>query len=182
MMKVILAGVAGLVVGLGGSTGAMVMLHKPAPAKAEAPKREAPDSAHADSTGHPDAGHGAAPADSAHAAADSTHEAPAAAAPHAAVAPVPAPAVAPVSPAPAPTPAPRQPAVRDVSGYKQLAKIVANMKPADAVAVMSRFTDDEVEGILRQVNVRQAAQLMSAMPKERAAELGRRLLAPQGKP
>lgn len=65
-------------------------------------------------------------------------------------------------------------------GFKQLAKIFASMKPTDATKVMALMTDDEVEGVLRQFQPRQAADLLANFPKERAAALSRRLLQPWG--
>ncbi len=62
--------------------------------------------------------------------------------------------------------------------YRQLGRILTNMPAAEAVAVLTLLRDDEVEGILRQVGVRQAAALLAGMPKERAADLSRRLLTP----
>ena len=50
------------------------------------------------------------------------------------------------------------------------------MKAADAVKVMGLMTDDEVDGVLRSLGPKQAADLMGEFPKERAAALSRRLL------
>jgi hypothetical protein len=60
--------------------------------------------------------------------------------------------------------------------YRQLARIFSNMKTTDAVKVMAFMSDDEVQGVLEEVGVRQAAGLLAAFPKERAAALSRRLL------
>lgn len=65
-------------------------------------------------------------------------------------------------------------------GFKQLAKIFGSMKPTDATKVMALMTDDEVDGVLRQFQPRQAADLLANFPKERAAALSRRLLQPRG--
>ena len=43
------------------------------------------------------------------------------------------------------------------------------------------MSDDEVEGILRSVGPRQAADFLTNIPKTRAAELSRRLLVPKPK-
>jgi flagellar motility protein MotE (MotC chaperone) len=50
------------------------------------------------------------------------------------------------------------------------------MKTSDAVKVLAFMSDDEVQGVLEQLGVRQAAGLLAALPKERAAVLSRRLL------
>jgi hypothetical protein len=62
---------------------------------------------------------------------------------------------------------------------KQLAKILVSMKTVDAGRILLELTDDEVESILRTLNVRQAAALLTVMPTERAALLSRRLLMPE---
>ena len=54
------------------------------------------------------------------------------------------------------------------------------MKTTDAVKVMGFMSDDEVQGVLEQLGVRQAAGLLAAFPKERAAVLSRRLLHAAG--
>ena len=66
----------------------------------------------------------------------------------------------------------------DSSGpsFKQVARIMGNMKASDAAEVLSHLTDAEVEGILRAVGVRKAAELMTQLPESRAAALSRRLL------
>lgn len=70
-------------------------------------------------------------------------------------------------------------AAERTAAFKQLARIFGNMKPADAVKVLAFMTDDEVEGVVRQFAPRQAAELLAAFPKERAAVLSRRLLVPK---
>ena len=60
--------------------------------------------------------------------------------------------------------------------FKQVARIMGNMKASDAAEVLSHLTDAEVEGILRAVGVRKAAELMTQLPESRAAALSRRLL------
>jgi hypothetical protein len=59
---------------------------------------------------------------------------------------------------------------------KLVARILVTMKGADAGKIMEGLTDDEVEGILRAVGVRQAAGLLPLLPTERASRLSRRLL------
>jgi hypothetical protein len=66
--------------------------------------------------------------------------------------------------------------------YAQLAKIFASMKTDDAVKVLAHMSDTEVEGVLRQMSVRTAADVLAALPQERAAVLSRRLLLAGGKP
>jgi hypothetical protein len=69
-----------------------------------------------------------------------------------------------------------QPAPKQVPEYKTLARILATMRPADAAKILAYLSDDEVEGILRSLRVRQIATLLSELPTERAAALGQRLV------
>lgn len=69
-----------------------------------------------------------------------------------------------------------------VERAKAVGKVVAAMKPKEAIGIMERLTDDEVERIVRQLNPKQMAALFAAMPTERAALLGRRLLQPSTEP
>ncbi|MFN0181403.1 MAG: magnesium transporter MgtE N-terminal domain-containing protein [Gemmatimonadales bacterium] len=69
-----------------------------------------------------------------------------------------------------------------VERAKAVAKVVAAMKPKEAIGILERLTDDEVERIVRQLNPKQMAALLGAMPTERAALLGRRLLQPGSEP
>lgn len=62
--------------------------------------------------------------------------------------------------------------------YKQVARVLSAMKPPEAAKVIAFLSDDEVEGLLRAVGPRQAADFLSNIPKERAALLSRRLLTP----
>ena len=64
--------------------------------------------------------------------------------------------------------------------YRPVARLLMNMKPADAGKVLSYLNDTQVEGILRALGARQAAVLLSQMPAERAAQLSRRLMLPAG--
>jgi folylpolyglutamate synthase/dihydropteroate synthase len=61
-------------------------------------------------------------------------------------------------------------------GFKQLGRIFASMKAEDAAKVMALMTDDEVEGVLRSLSPKEAANMIGQLPKERAAALSRRLL------
>jgi hypothetical protein len=71
------------------------------------------------------------------------------------------------------------PAAR-AAAFKQVARVLSAMKPPEAAKVLALMTDQEVEGILRSVGPRQAADFLTNLPKERAATLSRRLLVPQG--
>ncbi len=62
---------------------------------------------------------------------------------------------------------------------KQVARVLSAMKPPEAAKVLGYLSDDEVEGILRAVGPRQAADFLTNLPKERAADLSRRLLVPR---
>ena len=67
------------------------------------------------------------------------------------------------------------PALR-AQAFKQVARVLSAMKPPEAAKVLAFLSDSEVEGILRAVGPRQAADFMTNLPKERAATLSRRLL------
>jgi len=197
-MKPVLLGVAGLLLGLGGGTGVTMMKNKKLQAQVAGVAAEAADKAekkpHAaapgDSTHAADSSHAASPADT-----TTAHAEPEAGIPSAALAPAkPADAASapePKAPVAASTAAPamgkgeirpaRAPAAKPDSaqraaGFKQLARIFGSMKAADAVKVMGLMTDDEVDGVLRSLGPKQAADLMGQFPKERAAALSRRLL------
>jgi hypothetical protein len=60
--------------------------------------------------------------------------------------------------------------------YAEVAKLLSSMKPVGAAAILERLSDDQVEGILRSLGVRQASTLLATMPPERAAEMSRRLM------
>jgi MgtE intracellular N domain len=173
-MKPILFGVLSFVFSLGGTTAVMVKL---APGSAPAPVAGAPDST---SAGRPGAMDSTAlpPADSSAAKQDSS------AGKGRTVAPLGAKAedsgseptgLKPVAAArPAVDPVARSGAI------KQVARVLSAMKPAEAAKVLAYLSDAEVEGILRAVGPRQAADFMTNLPKERAANLSRRLMTPQG--
>ncbi len=63
--------------------------------------------------------------------------------------------------------------------YKQVARVLSSMKPPEAAKVLALLSDAEVEGILRAVGPRQAADFLTNLPKDRAAALSRRLLVPR---
>lgn len=94
-----------------------------------------------------------------------------------------APAVA-TAAVPARTQPPRDPAPDPAAlaaAYKQVARVLAAMKPPQAAKVLSQLSDDEVEGILRAVGPRQAADFLANLSVERAGVLSRRLLTPEEK-
>ena len=183
-MKPVIFGVVAFVLGLGGSTGVMVLT---TPVRLTA----------ADSLA-------IARADTTHAA----HLPVAAPVAHAAAvvrAPVPAvressvskPVVAPPTAAVASTAGSQAPAIMhvpaateagvhavrpanapDVDSYKQVGSILLNMKPAEAARIVSYLNDDQVEGLLRSMSPRQAAGVLGQLAPERGAVLSRRLLVP----
>lgn len=166
MIKPILFGLIACLLSLGGTTFVMVK-RAPMPVPAVVAAK--------DSTA---AGKGGKGADSTHAKSDSTrkdstvkgdslgHAAPV----HAAANPA-GPKTAPVASKPATDPAAKAAAV------KQVARVLSAMKAAEAAKVLAYLSDEEVEGILRAVGPRQAADFMTNLPKERAANLSRRLMA-----
>jgi hypothetical protein len=192
-LKLILMAVGAFVIGLGGST-ATIVLRSPAKttatAAADSLARTRADSlAHAANRG-PETAQAAAqvaatpqPATTTPAASpDSAHGAPAAATAHG------TPAAVTAAPGRTPGPdAPRSPSATAVAGaslastdspagYRQVARVLAGMKPVDAAKIVAYLSDDQVEGILGQLGVRQAASLLSQLPTERAAALTRRIM------
>jgi folylpolyglutamate synthase/dihydropteroate synthase len=197
-MKPVILGVAGLLLGLGGGTGVTMMKNKKLQAQVAVVAAEAAGKGekkpHAAATGDSshvaDSSHAASPADT-----TTAHAEPDAGIPSAALAPAKpveaahgaetkAPATASAAtPAmgkgevrPARAPAAKPDSAQRAAGFKQLARIFGSMKAADAVKVMALMTDDEVDGVLRSLGPKQAADLMGEFPKERAAALSRRLL------
>ena len=63
----------------------------------------------------------------------------------------------------------------DQEHAKRLSKIVESMKPADAAAVMNRLNNRTNAELLLSMKQRQAAKILAAMPKDRAAEVARYL-------
>lgn len=170
MTKAIIFAAVAFLVSAAATTGVMVKLHVPAP-DSLAPAAVAAVAGHQDS----------AATDTATAVVtDSVRHDPVTAAP-AATPPAPAPrradTVAAARPAPPPAPDPAALA----AAYKQVARVLAAMKPPQAARVLSQLSDDEVEGILRAVGPRQAADFLANLSVERAGVLSRRLLAPEEK-
>ena len=159
-INVILIAVGAFVVGLGGSTAVVVMRTPPHPATAAA-----------DSLAH-----AAAITDSLKAA---TPVEPATAA-HS-TEPVGADSTAPAANVPM---SPQAHAGIDAQiasagepeGYRQVARILSSMKADDAAKIAAYLTDDQVEGILGQLGVRQSASLLTSLPTARAAALSRRII------
>jgi hypothetical protein len=199
MMRLVLMGLAAFLLSLGGTTGALVMKRRSASA-ADSTKVSADSAARVDSVGahaaapgahadtgavhpvaanahadtsHADSGHGAG----AHAAAEPLQPDARLTLPHdsvsraAAAAPDRVPTDSSLSARPVRV---AEPAA--AASFRQLARIFSNMKTSDAVKVLAFMSDDEVQGVLEQLGVRQAAGLLAALPKERAAVLSRRLL------
>lgn len=193
MIKIILVGVGAFLLAAAGSTGAMIYRQKGAAAadSSHTAHREGHDSTAHDSTAHDSSSHAGAHGDSAAGAsahADSAKEG------HGAAEHAPAAAhEAPKSQKAAAKAADTADAKHGEGGpaaqakgaaapgeqkgdYKRLAKIFATMKAQDAVKVLGLLSDDEVEGVLHQLGAKQTADLLNNFPKERAAELSRRLL------
>ncbi|MGH7741449.1 MAG: hypothetical protein ACRENS_05440 [Candidatus Eiseniibacteriota bacterium] len=170
-MKIVLVSVAALLIGLGGGVG-VAFLRAPS-AKAAVPVA-------ADSTSVAARDSASAPA----AAADSglAHAAHADSAARGGMAPDTSHAVA-ADPMGLPVFPPMKNPIPDsltTPTYRPVARLLMNMKPADAGKVLSYLNDTQVEGILRVLGARQAAVLLSQMPAERAAQLSRRLMLPVG--
>jgi hypothetical protein len=162
--QAMIGAVLGFFLSLGGTTGYLVKSYKPpvAPADTVAVKG---DSAHADSA-HADTSNSGAQAAVVH---DTTL-------PAIAGAPVRSNAVVgPTRPAVGPIADP----IATAGAYKQVARVLSAMKPPEAAKVIAFLSDDEVEGLLRSVGPRQAADFLTNIPKERAALLSRRLLTPK---
>lgn len=198
-MKLVIFGVAAFVIGLGGTTGGLVLTAPKLPPGADSLIA----AAHADSTKHGEAAagehaaaapaaaaaeHAAAtpegtpPAEGAHASEATGHEAATASvepAPHGVEAATTshAPAEQPVRPMPGMAPLTRS-GEPDPETYKQVGSILMNMKPAEAAKIMGYLNDTQIEGLLRSMSPRNAATVLSNMPPERAAALSRRLLVP----
>lgn len=182
MKKAIIFAVIAFLVSAGGTTGFLVKTHKPLPAPAAdstAAKadstREKPAAGKADSSKAVAVKPDSARKDSSQAVTKADSGAKAGTATQAA---------APVNP---PTPGPQAEArvaaktdpVARAAAYKQVARVLSAMKPVEAAKVLAFLSDDEVEGLLRAVGPRQAADFLTNIPKERAAGLSRRLLVPK---
>lgn len=172
-MKIAVVVPVALVLGLGLGTVAGRMLH---PAEAPAAAGDSAGGEHGDSLKQeavPKEGEqpaaGEKPAE-AHAA-DST----------------PAPAAAPMTPTPldaAPSAPTTAPGAKPANGadVQRMAKIFDRLPAQDAVALVARMSDAELEGVLRAMDVAKAGDLIAALPKERGAALSKRLLTPATKP
>lgn len=84
----------------------------------------------------------------------------------------------------APSEAPTAPGAKPASGadVQRMAKIFDRLPAQDAVALVARMSDAELEGVLRTMDVAKAGDLIAALPKERGAALSKRLLTPAAKP
>ncbi|MCC6652351.1 MAG: hypothetical protein IT348_14460 [Candidatus Eisenbacteria bacterium] len=200
-MKLVIFGVIAFVVGIGGSTGALVMTAPKLPPGADSLLAQAADSSAAHGAAGAHGATAAAPA-AGHAAPAGEHAAPAEAGPapggHAVTEPVAADGAAHGADATVAGHAPAIEAVRvppaaaagalhaasqapDEETFKQVGSILMNMKPAEAAKIMGYLTDSQVEGLLRSMSPRNAATVLSQLPPERAAALSRRLLVPAPK-
>jgi hypothetical protein len=168
MKKAILFAVVAFVVSLAGTTGVLVKAHRPVVAVADSTPAKS-DSLAADSTSH--ATHrDSVPVDAVPGPGDTAAvRTPAGGTPEAAP---------PATAKPAVSKPKVDPAAR-AAAYKQVARVLSAMKPPEAAQVMGLLSDDEVEGILRAVGPRQAADFLANIPRERAAALSRRLLVPR---
>ena len=178
MKKAIIIGVVAFLVALAASTALGVMRGRKAASAAalivsahadSVTARQVADSAaRHDSTDKPGHGDSSAVAQGAHdstpAELPTTHAAP-----------------NPVGAAPKIIPASTVDPAAKADAYKQVARVLSAMKAVEAAKVLAFLSDDEVEGILRSVGPRQAADFMTNLPKERAAGLSRRLLVPKPK-
>lgn len=164
MKKAIIGAVLAFFVSLGGTTGYLVKSHKPPAIPADSLAVKA-DSSHADSARADTASSGSQAA--------VAHDSAVPAIAGASVRP-PA-AVGPTMPAAGPMTDP----IAKAGAYKQVARVLSAMKPPEAAKVIAFLSDDEVEGLLRSVGPRQAADFLTNIPKERAALLSRRLLTPK---
>jgi hypothetical protein len=192
-VRIVLFGAIAFVLGIAGGTGvAVVTAPKPvavADSTAGPPgARPGPDSTHAVAASHTSAitpvpaEPAAAPADAPTTAAN-PHEAPGGAPgnpPSAHAAPASEASAGLAEPAPAVSGSHTRP--RDVvlppgpEEYKQVARILTNMKATDAARIMGYLPDELVEGIVRSLGPRQAATLLTQLPPARAAALSRKLL------
>jgi hypothetical protein len=65
-------------------------------------------------------------------------------------------------------------------GARRLGKIFGAMRPADAAGVLGRMTDAEAAAVLLEMSDRQAAPIVGSLPPDRAAVVGRLVLAGRG--
>jgi hypothetical protein len=173
MIQMILAGAIALVFGAAAGTAIGVMKAPPPPAVAKG----------ADSAAVAMSTHGPAGTTAPEAAKRAT---PVTAVPVSAagpmIGPAPAPPAPPATPAVIPTATADLPLVKlrpgstETLSYRQVARILSNMNPQDAVKILGYLQDEHVEGILGELGVRQAAGLLAQLPTERAARLSERLM------
>lgn len=167
-MKIAVIAPIAFVVGLAGSTFAMKK-SPAAPATVEADSGHvAGDSTTAkhDSTAvTPDSS--ATPHDAAAVPADTTAHTEA---PSPSAKPVPLPVTTP------PAASAAAPASSGTPDFKRLAAILGKLSAEEAAPLLEHFSDAEVEGVLRRMDVTRVAALLAALPKERSAVLGKRLL------
>jgi MgtE intracellular N domain len=181
-MKGAIIGVVVFLLALGGSTGLVVMRHRKAPpdttaAPADSGSAPAADSARADSAKAASARKDSAGTDSMKTpATDSLRVKGDSASPRPPAIALPRPPVADTVSRSSGV------AVKPALDYKRLARILANMKAADQIKLLQHLSDDDVEGLLRQMGARQAADVLGSLPVDRAAALGRRLMEPQADP
>jgi hypothetical protein len=165
-MKLPFLGAIAFVVGTAGASGAVVMLGKK-PETATAPH---------DSTGT--AADSTARTDSVHAAPDSAvHQlktpTPQASETTAVVVPA---SASPGSAAPSAPSAPSVSLASPPRDFARLAKLLSAMPAPQAAELLGFLDDGDVEGVLRALGLRQAAGILGALPKPRAAIMSRRLL------
>ncbi|MES2305368.1 MAG: hypothetical protein V4558_07665 [Gemmatimonadota bacterium] len=174
-MKVVVMAPIAFVIGLAGATFAMKKSPAVPPAAITA------DSTHTagDSTAKLPSAAGtkvdsqAAPHDSVSIPAGDSASAPAAKQPGSHPIPLPVATKAtppPTTPASAPAASPAGP------DYPRLAGILGKLTASEAAPLLEHFSDAEVEGVLRRMDVTRVAGLLAALPKERSAVLGKRLL------
>ena len=70
------------------------------------------------------------------------------------------------------------PAARPPLDTARLATTLSKLAPEDAVPLVERLTDDELEAVLRRMSVNRASALIAALPKDRGQSLSKRLLSP----
>lgn len=176
MKQMILLPLLAWLLSLGGTTAYLVTTHRPEPVAVDSLAASTAPPA-PDSLKHPAARKDSTPADTLQPAGKPDT---ASIRPRAAPVP-PAPAAGPVIPRSRPKAQAAVPVdpVAKAAAYKQVARVLSAMKPAEAAKVLAFLSDEEVEGLLRAVGPRQAADFLANIPKERAAGLSRRLLVPR---
>lgn len=78
-----------------------------------------------------------------------------------------------------PSSTPEGPLSKEAKELKLLAKILVNMKPAEAAKVMKDLPDEQVQRLIVAMGPRPAATILAQLPPERAAAVSRRLLEAQ---